>query len=45
MSNRVGFLYDPAVLDHRPPEGHPERPARVREVMALLEQPGTCWTG
>ncbi len=37
---RLGFLYDPAVLDHRPPEGHPERPARVREVMALLESEG-----
>jgi len=37
---RVGFLYDPAVLDHQPPEGHPERPARVREVMAMLEEEG-----
>jgi len=37
---QVGFLYDPAVLDHRPPEGHPERPARVAEVMALLEEKG-----
>lgn len=36
----VGFLYDPAVLDHQPPAGHPERPARVREVMALLESQG-----
>lgn len=36
----VGFLYDPTVLDHHPPAGHPERPARVREVMALLEQSG-----
>ena len=39
-SHRVGFLYDPAVLDHRPPEGHPERPARVRETLALLERQG-----
>ena len=37
-SNRLGFLYDPAVLEHQPPAGHPERPARVREVMALLER-------
>lgn len=37
---QVGFLYDPVVLDHQPPEGHPERPARVREVMALLETQG-----
>ena len=37
---RVGFLYDPAVLDHRPPGGHPERPARVQAVMDLLEREG-----
>lgn len=37
---RVGFLYDPIVLEHQPPEGHPERPARVRETFALLEQSG-----
>ncbi len=40
MSNKVALLYDPAVLEHMPPEGHPERPARVREIMALLEQTG-----
>ncbi len=40
LKNRVGFLYDPVVLEHQPPAGHPERPARVREVMALLEQSG-----
>ena len=38
---RLGFLYDPAVLEHQPPEGHPERPARVQAVMDLLEQSGT----
>ena len=37
---KVGFLYDPAVLDHQPPEGHPERPARVRDTFALLESEG-----
>ncbi len=37
---QVGFLYDPAVLDHQPPEGHPERPARVRDTFALLESEG-----
>ena len=37
---RVGFLYDPVVLDHRPPEGHPERPARVGDTFALLEREG-----
>ena len=39
-SPRVGLLYDPAVLDHLPPPGHPERPARVRETVALLEATG-----
>ncbi len=37
---RVGFLYDPAVLDHQPPPGHPERPARVRDTLAVLEADG-----
>ncbi|MGI4788368.1 MAG: histone deacetylase family protein, partial [Janthinobacterium lividum] len=40
-SRKVALLYDPAVLEHQPPEGHPERPARVAEVMELLEQTGT----
>jgi acetoin utilization deacetylase AcuC-like enzyme len=40
MSSKIALLYDPAVLDHQPPGGHPERPARVREVMALLERKG-----
>ncbi len=38
--SRVGFLYDPLVLEHQPPEGHPERPARVREIYAHLEHSG-----
>ena len=37
---RVGFLYDPRVLNHQPPAGHPERPARVRETLAVLEASG-----
>jgi len=37
---KVALLYDPVVLEHRPPERHPERPARVAEVMALLESSG-----
>ena len=37
---RVGFLYDPIVLEHQPPEGHPERPGRVSETFALLDQSG-----
>ena len=40
VSRQVALLYDPAVLEHTPPEGHPERPARVRGVMALLEHTG-----
>lgn len=36
----IGLLYDPAVLDHLPPGGHPERPARVRETWTLLERSG-----
>lgn len=37
----VALIYDPAVLDHGPFAGHPERPARVRETFALLESSGT----
>jgi acetoin utilization deacetylase AcuC-like enzyme len=37
---RLGFLYDPVVLDHRPPPGHPERPVRVSTAMQVLEQSG-----
>ena len=40
MSRRIGFLYDPVVLEHQQYPGHPERPARVRETMALLEGSG-----
>ncbi len=38
---KVALLYDPAVQQHRPPDGHPERPARVQAVMDLLQQSGT----
>ena len=38
---KIALLYDPAVLEHQPPEGHPERPARVKAVMDLLEHTGT----
>ncbi len=37
---RIGFLYDPTVLEHQPPPGHPERPARVRDTIQLLERSG-----
>lgn len=39
-ASRVGFLYDPEVLEHQPPPGHPERPARVRDTMQALERSG-----
>ena len=38
--NHIALLYDPIVLEHLQPEGHPERPARVRETYSLLEQSG-----
>jgi len=37
---KVALLYDAAVLEHRPPEGHPERPARVQAIMDLLKRTG-----
>jgi acetoin utilization deacetylase AcuC-like enzyme len=40
MPNKIALLYDDAVLKHQPPEGHPERPARVQAVMDLLEREG-----
>jgi len=36
----VGLLYDPAVLEHQPPPGHPERPARVQGVVDVLKRTG-----
>src|SRR5476649_1827264 len=40
-SKRVGLSYDPLVLLHQTPEGHPERSARISETFALLERTGT----
>lgn len=40
LSRRVGLLYDPIVLEHMPPSGHPERPARVRDAFTLVENSG-----
>jgi acetoin utilization deacetylase AcuC-like enzyme len=34
----VGFLYSDRFLDHRPPEGHPERPERLRYLIQYLER-------
>lgn len=36
----VGLLYDPAVLEHQPPTGHPEQPARVQSVVELMQRIG-----
>jgi acetoin utilization deacetylase AcuC-like enzyme len=35
---RLGFFYDPVMQEHRPPSGHPERPARIQAVMDHLER-------
>jgi len=37
---RTGYVYDPLYLEHEYP-GHPERPDRLRAIMALLEESGT----
>ena len=39
-SPQIGFLYDAAVLEHRPPTGHPERPERVSAIGSHLQQTG-----
>ncbi len=36
----VGLLYDPDVLEHQPPPGHPERPLRVQGIVELLKRTG-----
>lgn len=36
----VGLLYDPEVLEHQPPPGHPEQPARVQSVVELMQRTG-----
>jgi acetoin utilization deacetylase AcuC-like enzyme len=37
---RVGYVYDPLYLEHNVP-GHPESPARLRAIMAHLQESGT----
>lgn len=39
-TGRVGLMYDPFVLEHRPPAGHPERPERVAMVVSHLRETG-----
>ncbi len=36
--NTTGFLYDKKFLLHTPPAGHPERPERLRSLIAHLAQ-------
>lgn len=36
--NKIGFLYSDEFLNHRPPEGHPERPERLRHLLRHLTQ-------
>jgi len=36
----VGYLYDPAFLEHDAGLGHPESPARIRAILNLLEHSG-----
>lgn len=36
----VGLLYDPDVLAHQTPLGHPERPARVQTIVEGLQRTG-----
>lgn len=35
---RVALLYDPVMLEHRPPIGHPERPERVSTIIDALKK-------
>jgi acetoin utilization deacetylase AcuC-like enzyme len=35
--NRIGLVADPRCLDHRPPSGHPERPARLQALLDLAD--------
>ena len=39
-ARRVGLLYDPDVLAHQPPPGHPERPARVQAIVHAVKDTG-----
>lgn len=38
MSDTIGFIYDEKFLLHTPPEGHPERPDRLRKLVQHLKQ-------
>lgn len=40
QTRTVGLLYDPEVLLHQPPSGHPESPARAQSIVALMQRSG-----
>jgi acetoin utilization deacetylase AcuC-like enzyme len=40
MSSKVSFVYDDLFLQHKPPVGHPERPDRLRSLVAYLKSRG-----
>ncbi len=35
---RAGYAVDRRLLDHRNPDGHPERPERLKSIMAMLQE-------
>jgi acetoin utilization deacetylase AcuC-like enzyme len=40
---RIGFISDERLLLHHPPDGHPERPARLRELLKHLQGLPSLW--
>ncbi|MER3522748.1 MAG: histone deacetylase [Ignavibacteria bacterium] len=38
--SRIGFVFSEKFLDHRTPQGHPERPERLRRLVAFLQESG-----
>lgn len=40
---RVGFVSDDRFCLHRPPDGHPERPERLRNLLSYLKRNSELW--
>lgn len=40
LKKKIGFVYSSEFLDHTPPEGHPERPDRLRTLVEHLHAIG-----
>lgn len=38
--SRIGFVFSEMFLKHRTPQGHPERPERLRRLVRFLEETG-----